>query len=333
VTPGLVSIIVPVFNRSGPLVEAVGSAIGQTLRPIEIVIVDDGSTDETPEVIARLARERPDLVRAVRRQNGGPGLARETGRRAAAGEFLQYLDSDDLLLPRKLELQVEALARQPAAGVAYCACRETERDGAARSPPLRPSDRAIESMFPTFLAERWWNTVTPLYRAELCERAGPWSGLRLEEDWEYDARIAALCPGLAFVPETLAVHRDLGGERLSRGQALDPVRLADRAAAHLAIVEHAQRTAEGRRASRERQKMARALFLLSRQCGAAGLPRESSRLFAAARRLSTPESARGWDFRLYRLAALVAGWRGAGRLALRLERSRGRPRAASRPGD
>lgn len=316
--PGLVSVVVPVFNRAGPLSEAVASAVAQTHRPIEVLIVDDGSTDETPEIAANLASRHPAEIRVVRRVNGGPGAARESGRREAAGEYLQFLDSDDLLLPRKLELQVAALAGRPDLGIAYGICRETESDDTERSPALRPSDRSIESMFPTFLAGRWWNTVTPLYRADLCERAGCWSDLRLEEDWEYDARVAALDPRLAFVPEALAVHRDLGGSRLSRGEALDPKRMADRAAAHLSIVESCERSASGRRATPERARMARELFLLARQSGAAGLPGQSAELFRAARRLSTSERAAGWDFRLYRLLAGCVGWRLAGRLSLRI---------------
>lgn len=319
---GLVSVVVPVYNRPGPLSEAVASALQQIHRPIEVLIVDDGSTDDTPEVAARLATEHSGEVRLIRRPNGGPGAARETGRLEARGEYLQYLDSDDLLLPRKLELQVAALSGRPDLGVAYGICRETECDGSERVPALRPSDRSIASMFPTFLAERWWNTVTPLYRAELCKRVGPWSGLRLEEDWEYDARIAALGPGLAFVPEVVAVHRDLGGGRLSRGTALEPRRIADRAAAHLSIVAQAERSPEGRRPGPERARMARGLFLLARQAGAAGLAVPSRGLFHAARMLSTPERAHGWDFRLYRALAGALGWKVAGRLSHLLDRLR-----------
>src|SRR4051794_34991926 len=115
---GLVSTIIPVFNRAGMLREAVASVLPQTYRPIEIIIVDDGSTDDTPQAIRDLERHHPE-VRGLRRSNGGAGLARETGRLEARGEFIQYLDSDDLLLPRKFELQTRALAEQPECGVAY----------------------------------------------------------------------------------------------------------------------------------------------------------------------------------------------------------------------
>src|SRR5512143_4106165 len=94
---GLVSTIIPVYNRQALLREAVASVLAQSYRPIEIIVVDDGSTDDTLAVCEELAGHRPDVVRTIRISNGGPGLAREAGRRFARGEFIQYLDSDDLL--------------------------------------------------------------------------------------------------------------------------------------------------------------------------------------------------------------------------------------------
>ena len=79
--------------------EAVASVLRQTYRPIEIIIVDDGSTDETTRVADELASTYPFEVRALHVLNGGPGWAREAGRQVARGEFIQYLDSDDLLWP------------------------------------------------------------------------------------------------------------------------------------------------------------------------------------------------------------------------------------------
>src|ERR1044071_1111048 len=110
---GLVSTIIPVFNRSGMLCEAVSSVIAQTYRPIEVLIVDDGSTDETAGVADELADIEAVEIRVIHQHNTGAGLAREAGRQAASGEFIQYLDSDDLLLPRKFELQVEGLRSNP----------------------------------------------------------------------------------------------------------------------------------------------------------------------------------------------------------------------------
>jgi len=81
------------------LLIAVASVLAQTYRPIEIIIVDDGSTDETAQVADSIALANDGVVRVVHKPNGGVGSAREAGRCAAGGEFIQYLDSDDLLLP------------------------------------------------------------------------------------------------------------------------------------------------------------------------------------------------------------------------------------------
>src|SRR5579871_51520 len=94
--PGLVSTIIPVYNRPMMLREAVASVLSQTYRPIEVIIVDDGSTDQTPVVAEEVTRANPLEVVFVRKANSGPGPTRETGRLAARGEFIQYLDSDDL---------------------------------------------------------------------------------------------------------------------------------------------------------------------------------------------------------------------------------------------
>ncbi len=85
--PNLVSTIIPVYNRPTMLHNAVACLLAQTYRPIEIVIVDDGSTDSTPEVCQELAAAHPGLVLAVRQANAGPGAAREQGRGVARGEF------------------------------------------------------------------------------------------------------------------------------------------------------------------------------------------------------------------------------------------------------
>src|SRR5688572_4625209 len=127
----LVSTIIPVHNRSGLLREAVASVLAQTYRPIEVIIVDDGSTDDTAGVADGLAREHPEEIRVIHQSNTGPGLAREAGRLIARGEFIQYLDSDDLLLPRKFELQVAGLNAHPECGVSYGKTRYRYSNGAS----------------------------------------------------------------------------------------------------------------------------------------------------------------------------------------------------------
>ena len=108
-----VSVVIPTYNR-GPLVlEAVESVLAQTVPPLEIIVVDDGSTDDTRE------RLRPYLTRIVYRyqENQGVSAARNHGIREARGEFIAFLDSDDVWHPRKLELQLQVFEERPDLGL------------------------------------------------------------------------------------------------------------------------------------------------------------------------------------------------------------------------
>jgi glycosyltransferase involved in cell wall biosynthesis len=318
---GLVSTIIPVHNRPRLLREAVASVLAQSYRAIEAIIVDDGSTDETPVVADALAATTSVEIRVVHQSNRGQGLAREAGRRVANGEFIQYLDSDDLLLPDKFRLQVDGLRAQPHCGAAYGFTRFRHADGRVERKPWKGSGKRVGAMFPSFLLSRWWDTPTPLYRASVCEAAGPWSDLRLEEDWEYDCRVAALGVELHFCEQYVAEVRDHEHGRLSRGEALDPARLAQRARSHRLIFEHAKRA--GIEASiPEMQHFARELFLLARQCGAAGLESDSRDLFLLSKAASSADRASKLDFRAYEVAAGILGWPLVGRIACATDRLR-----------
>lgn len=321
VVSGLVTTIIPVHNRAELLRDAVTSVFEQTYRPIEIVIVDDGSTDATSAAADAFAAEHPGEVVVLHQSNTGPGLAREAGRLSAKGEFIQYLDSDDVLLPEKFALQVAGLRTNPDCGVSYGYTRYRHADGRTESQPWKGSGTRVETMFPSFLQSRWWDTPTPLYRASLCDTAGPWTDLRLEEDWEYDCRIAAHGTKLHFCEDYVAEVRDHGEGRLSRRNAWEPERLSHRARAHQLIFDHATRAGIAAEVP-EMQHFARELFLLARQCGAAGLEGESRELFQLARNASGGSRAGGIDFRLYRIVAGILGWSLTGWLACSADRLR-----------
>jgi glycosyltransferase involved in cell wall biosynthesis len=325
----LVSTIIPVYNRTAMLREAVASVLAQTHRPVEIILVDDGSTDDTPAVCRELVDQHPDVIRTVRQPNGGPGVARETGRQLVRGEFIQYLDSDDLLHPRKFERQVASLRSNPDCGAAYCYTRFYRLGEKPIDQPWKGSGRTVATMFPSFLIERWWDTPTPLYRRSVCDAAGPWTPLRLEEDWEYDCRIATLGTRLVHCREFLVDVRDHGGARLCQGSAYDPARLRERARAHVLVYGHARRAGIGPH-DPHMQRYARSLFLLARQCGAAGLAEEPRELFRLAREASGEARSRGIDFRLYRMAATCIGWRTAGRVACWVDQFR-KPKVNATP--
>jgi glycosyltransferase involved in cell wall biosynthesis len=113
-TPPLVTCVVPCFNGERYLDETIASILAQSHWPIEVVVVDDGSTDRSADVVRRYG----DAVRYHRRENGGPGAACNTGVELATGEYVAFLEQDDLWLPDKLRLQLAALAANPAAD--YC---------------------------------------------------------------------------------------------------------------------------------------------------------------------------------------------------------------------
>jgi hypothetical protein len=318
--PNLVSVIVPVFNRPAQLQEALQSVFVQDHPSIEVIIIDDGSTDHATLATARAsAAAKPDTVRVLSTANGGPGIAREHGRTLARGEFLQYLDSDDVLLPGKLSAQVDALRKAPEADVAYGITYLRDARGQLHAQPHKGTGKQTNTMFPTFLSSRWWETATPLYRASVCDSAGPWTALRLEEDWEYDCRIASLGGRLVWCPVPVSEHREHGGERLSRASITDPDRQRDRATAHSLIYGHARRFGMTP-AMMQMQTFSRSLFLLSRQCGAIGLAQESRALFDLAIQAAGPLRGRAIDFKVYAAMARVFGWARTGALANRVDR-------------
>jgi glycosyltransferase involved in cell wall biosynthesis len=315
---GLVSTIIPVHNRPSLLTEAVASVLAQTYRPIEVIVVDDGSTDETGREAEALA-ERHSEVRAIHRQNGGPGAARETGRLAASGEFIQYLDSDDLLLPRKFEFQVSGLRQYGDCAVSYGKTRFYTYGERPTDVAWKRTGERVSTMFPLFLQSRWWDTSTPLYRCEVTDLAGPWTSLRNEEDWEYDCRIASKGVRLHYCDTYVSDTRLTSGYQLSTAGSSDLEKLRDRAAAHKLILGHALAARICHEAS-EMQHFARELFLLARQCGAAGFTEESRTLFRLARQASGTERSRSFDFLLYGAGARLVGWRAMGSLACGLDR-------------
>jgi glycosyltransferase involved in cell wall biosynthesis len=120
--PPLVSAVTIVRDGERFLGEAIDSVLGQTYRNLELVVVDDGSTDHSAEIAERFARDAPDRVRLVRHADGGShgmSAARTLGVRAAHGELIGFLDADDVWLPDKIAEQVAVLDAHPAAGMVY----------------------------------------------------------------------------------------------------------------------------------------------------------------------------------------------------------------------
>ena len=118
----IVSVVIPFFNGEEFLVEAVDSVFAQTLGEWELLLVDDGSTDRSPEMARAYQADHPDRIRYVQHpqgENRGASASRNLGSHESRGEFVAFLDADDVWLPHKLEQQVAALRRHPDAGWTY----------------------------------------------------------------------------------------------------------------------------------------------------------------------------------------------------------------------
>ena len=317
--PELVSTVIPVYNRPKMLREAVESVLGQTYRPIEIIIVDDGSTDHTSHVAEALAKSNPDLIRVVHQPNHGPSAAREAGRQILRGEFVQYLDSDDLLRPRKFEIQVQALKANPHCGAAYGYICFHPSEGPAWKEPFKGSGTTRETLFPWILIDRWWNTDAPLFRRSVCDAAGPWAKLRIGEDWEYDARIGSLGTRLVHCREFVCDQRQHAGlhitsnvDRMAADELQNTVCLLQ------LLFQHALAAGVGPETP-ERQKFARWSFMVARRCAAVGLAEDTKRCLDLALRAAADCQDARRGVRQFRLMKKILGNRLAGKMAMYLE--------------
>lgn len=124
----LVSVIIPTYNRGHCVTDAIDSALGQTHRAVEVVVLDDGSTDGTDGLIAERYRHEP-RVRYVQQANAGVVAARNAALERCTGDYVAFLDSDDTWFPWKLELQLAALTAEPRAGMVWTDMEAVDPDG------------------------------------------------------------------------------------------------------------------------------------------------------------------------------------------------------------
>lgn len=122
----LVSVIVPSFNRAYCISRTIASALAQTHARVEVIVIDDGSTDDTEPVVRAFGDDR---IRYLRQDNGGVSSARNRGMAAARGEFVAFLDSDDTWLPWKLEVQLACMRSRPDVGMTWTDMQAIDPDG------------------------------------------------------------------------------------------------------------------------------------------------------------------------------------------------------------
>jgi len=204
----MISVIIPTYNHACFLAEAIDSVLAQTLAPLEVIVVDDGSTDATPEVLAAYG----DRIRVIRQKNQGVAMARNAGIAAARGEYLAFLDSDDVWYPRKLELQMPRFDAEPQLGLVHCGAETI--DSAGRT--LKTSVAGLEGRVAEAMLRLDREVIHPqgsgiVVPKRVAEEVGGYDGrLPPSEDWDFCYRVAARYP-VGYVADVLVRYRLHGG--------------------------------------------------------------------------------------------------------------------------
>jgi glycosyltransferase involved in cell wall biosynthesis len=310
-----VSVLIPCYNAEKYIGETLESVFRQTWPNVEIVVVDDGSTDKSAEEIARFAR--PNL-HVVRQDNRGQTAALNVGLKRATGDFIQYLDADDLIGPEKLEKQLERLADRPTCvasaewGRFYRLPEETTFDPEPVWQDLSPLDwlalsrrDGLGMMFPAL-----WLIPRPL-----ALKVGPWDEtLTLNNDAEYFTRILLAAEQVLFCAGARCyyrsgLHGSLSGQK-STGAWASQFRVIERCESYIRAVEDSERIRRGFALSW--QHIAHGCFPYDKNLAERALDR--ARMLHHVR--ISPDGGT-----LFRLTAALLGWK----TARRLQVASGRP--------
>lgn len=202
--PGMVTIVIPCFNAQAYLDDALCSVRNQTYGILDIIAVNDGSTDETLRLLERHAESDP-RVRIVTQPNRGLAAARNAGLKQARGEFVSFLDADDTILPDKIDKQLRYLRSHPDIDLVYSDyfIGDSRLDLIGLVVVRIPSGDRLDS----YSRQNWFGVMSPLVRRSMIETVGDFDEtLRASEDWDYWIR-CVLAGAFGHLPGPVAVYR------------------------------------------------------------------------------------------------------------------------------
>jgi glycosyltransferase involved in cell wall biosynthesis len=213
----LVSILIPAFNAQETIAWTLESALRQTWKNKEIIVVDDGSKDHTVDIVRKFASRGTKLIQ---RKNGGAAAARNTAYAHSQGDFIQWLDADDLLGSDKIEKQLKAIEQCPSDQIllssAWAYFDYRPRLAKFEATPLWEDMKPLEWLLRKMGRNLYMQTATWLVSRELSEAAGKWNTKRLsDDDGEYFCRVLMASESIRFVPEAKVYYRRSGASCLS----------------------------------------------------------------------------------------------------------------------
>jgi glycosyltransferase involved in cell wall biosynthesis len=245
-----VSVLIPCFNSEKFIAETLESVLGQTWPNIEIIVVDDGSHDSSDQEVERFASRG---VRLLRQDNRGAGAARNSALRASNGTFIQFLDSDDIISPTKIEIQMRRLLDNPDA----VASAEWGRFQGSPAEVCWNPESVWRDMSPLdWLAESRSEGLGMLFPAlwlvprQVIDRAGFWDeSLSLGDDGEYFTRVILNCRRVLFCSGARCYYRSGVQGSLSGNKSLEGYRSAyrviDLCESHVLARENSERMKRG----------------------------------------------------------------------------------------
>ena len=243
----LVSIIIPCHNAGPWVAAALDSALAQTWRRCETLLVDDGSTDESPAIVRTY---EPRGVRVLRQPQRGSAAARNAGLSEARGQYIQFLDADDLLAPGKIAHQVTVLRNAPARTLCsgrWARFADSPEDARWHEEPNFRDLSGVEFLQLFYETGAMMQPAAWLAPRELLDQAGPWDeSLSLNDDGEYFARVMLRSSGIRFCRDALVFYRSAARPSLSRRR--DPAamrslfRSAESTISHLLAADRSART-------------------------------------------------------------------------------------------
>jgi glycosyltransferase involved in cell wall biosynthesis len=217
-----VGVVIPTYNRAPLLGEALRSVLAQTLPPAQIVVVDDGSTDETREVVAQAKEQaagNPEIIFLEGPHENRRGVARNRGAATTAAPLVAFLDSDDLWEPARLERQLKVWDRDPQAGFAFCNVQYFNETGLVGVPCLPAMRDFSGHILGDILEEPRAVSSTLIVKREVFERLGGFRDIRMNEDYELTLRLTAEYRA-SYAPEVLVLMREHEGRTSRRGREL-----------------------------------------------------------------------------------------------------------------